>query len=262
LEDSTTLSYGHQVAEELGDLGGPQDSRRQGYLVHSVLLVDAHSERIEGLVDQVRWCRERRKRGQRHQRRARAYEEKESYKWEQASVRMVARLGPKMQDVISVCDREADVYEYLRYKVTEQQRYLVRSSWNRHTADAHGDVRSSARQLPCLGTYEVMVAQKGGRRGRRAEVTLKAGAVFAPLFSAFGPDPIRQRLEIGEGRVLVTTSSLYRKKVAAIRAELPTLEHVLIVPDETNPAAVEGTLDLPEGLDAKYSVILFYRGHW
>ncbi|MEJ2119259.1 MAG: hypothetical protein P8Z76_00870 [Alphaproteobacteria bacterium] len=23
-----------------------------------------------------------------------------------------------------------------------------------------------------------------------------------------------------------------------------------------------GTLDLPEGLDAKYRVILFYRGHW
>ena len=23
-----------------------------------------------------------------------------------------------------------------------------------------------------------------------------------------------------------------------------------------------GTLDLPEGLDAKYRVVLFYRGHW
>ncbi len=23
-----------------------------------------------------------------------------------------------------------------------------------------------------------------------------------------------------------------------------------------------GTLELPEGLDAKYRVILFYRGHW
>ncbi|HYS50145.1 MAG TPA: hypothetical protein VEM36_15345 [Xanthobacteraceae bacterium] len=23
-----------------------------------------------------------------------------------------------------------------------------------------------------------------------------------------------------------------------------------------------GTLDLPEGLDAKYRIILFYRGHW
>jgi hypothetical protein len=29
--------------------------------------------------------------------------------------------------------------------------------------------------------------------------TLKAGAVFCPLFSAFGPEPIRQRLELGEG---------------------------------------------------------------
>jgi len=23
-----------------------------------------------------------------------------------------------------------------------------------------------------------------------------------------------------------------------------------------------GTLDLPQGLDARYKVILFYRGHW
>lgn len=23
-----------------------------------------------------------------------------------------------------------------------------------------------------------------------------------------------------------------------------------------------GTLDLPDGIDAKYKVILFYRGHW
>jgi acetyl-CoA synthetase len=35
--------------------------------------------------------------------------------------------------------------------------------------------------------------------------TLKYGAVACPLFSAFGPEPIRQRLDIGGGRVLVTT---------------------------------------------------------
>jgi hypothetical protein len=23
-----------------------------------------------------------------------------------------------------------------------------------------------------------------------------------------------------------------------------------------------GTLDLPQGLDAKYKIVLFYRGHW
>lgn len=59
---------------------------------------------------------------------------------------------------------------------------------------------------------------------------LKARYVFCPLFSAFGPEPIRARLAIGEGRVLVTTDLLYERKVRAIRDSLPALEHVLIVP--------------------------------
>jgi acetyl-CoA synthetase len=59
--------------------------------------------------------------------------------------------------------------------------------------------------------------------------TLKCTAVFSPLFSSFGPEPIRERLRLSRARVLVTTASLYRRKVAKLRAELPDLEHVLIV---------------------------------
>ena len=36
--------------------------------------------------------------------------------------------------------------------------------------------------------------------------TLKNRSVFCPLFSAFGPDPIRMRLQLGDARVLVTTA--------------------------------------------------------
>lgn len=35
--------------------------------------------------------------------------------------------------------------------------------------------------------------------------TLKAGCVFSPLFSAFGPEPVQARMSRGHGRVLVTT---------------------------------------------------------
>jgi acetyl-CoA synthetase len=74
--------------------------------------------------------------------------------------------------------------------------------------------------------------------------TLKHRAVFCPLFSAFGPEPIRARLAIGNPRVLVTTESLYTRKVAALRAALPQLEHVLLVADEPGgPTSVSGTLD-------------------
>jgi acetyl-CoA synthetase len=73
--------------------------------------------------------------------------------------------------------------------------------------------------------------------------TLKNRSVFCPLFSAFGPEPIRARLTIGQARVLVTTPLLYQKKVAPQRAALPDLEHVLLVGDGREPTAVPGTKD-------------------
>jgi acetyl-CoA synthetase len=64
--------------------------------------------------------------------------------------------------------------------------------------------------------------------------TLKCGCVYCPLFSAFGPEPVKSRMEIGDAKVLVTTSALYRRKVAGIRQQLPNLEHVLLI-DDTDP---------------------------
>jgi acetyl-CoA synthetase len=57
--------------------------------------------------------------------------------------------------------------------------------------------------------------------------SLKAGAVFCPLFSAFGPEPILTRLRLGEAKVLVTTEALYDRKVAGIRDQVPSLAHIV-----------------------------------
>jgi acetyl-CoA synthetase len=74
--------------------------------------------------------------------------------------------------------------------------------------------------------------------------TLKRRSVVCPLFSAFGPEPVRQRLALGDGRVLVTTPALYRRKVAPIRHLLPRLEHVILVGgDDRGPDGdVDGAL--------------------
>jgi len=73
--------------------------------------------------------------------------------------------------------------------------------------------------------------------------SLKNKSVFCPLFSQFGPEPIHSRLELGGARVLVTTPSLYQKKVAPIRASLPKLEHVLLAHEPGGPLA-PGTAEL------------------
>ncbi len=79
---------------------------------------------------------------------------------------------------------------------------------------------------------------------------LKNGSVFCPLFSAFGPEPIRQRLELGDARVLVTTGALFDAKVAKLLDSLPKLQHVILV-DAHDPDKGSGQLlDFDEALAA------------
>jgi acetyl-CoA synthetase len=73
--------------------------------------------------------------------------------------------------------------------------------------------------------------------------TLKARGIFCPLFSAFGPEPIRSRLAIGEATLLVTTESLYRRKVEGLRGALPRAMQVLVVAEDGGRTAIPGTLD-------------------
>ena len=79
--------------------------------------------------------------------------------------------------------------------------------------------------------------------------TWKAGGVVCPLFAAFGPEPIRQRLELGDARVLVTTASLYRRKVAPIRDRIPFVRTILII-DRDADDVPDGTMSMPALIDA------------
>jgi acetyl-CoA synthetase len=69
---------------------------------------------------------------------------------------------------------------------------------------------------------------------------LKCGAAVSPMFSAFGPEPLKTRVNLGAGKVLVTTESLYARRVKKVEAEMPTLRHVLRVDDPQTRGLLEG----------------------
>ena len=57
---------------------------------------------------------------------------------------------------------------------------------------------------------------------------LKIGAIVGPLFSAFGPEPVKDRMSDSGAKVLITQPEL-RKKISGILTELPDLEKIIVV---------------------------------
>jgi len=56
----------------------------------------------------------------------------------------------------------------------------------------------------------------------------KIGAIAGPLFSAFGPDALRDRLQDSEAKVVITNPAL-KDKIHGIKKDLPDLEHIIVV---------------------------------
>lgn len=122
---------------------------------------------------------------------------------------------------------------------------------NRFAGVLHGlGVRPGERVCILLGrTPELYVAALGA---------WKAGCVVSPLFSAFGPEPVRQRLAISEATTLVTTRELYRRRVAPIRDRLPDLRHVLVTDAVPEGELEGGAIDLSLAMvaaDAEFPIV-------
>ena len=99
---------------------------------------------------------------------------------------------------------------------------------------AQRDIAKGQRVFSLLGrTPELYIAALG---------TLKNGSVFSPLFSAFGPEPIKARMTIGDAKALITSEAFYRRKVEPSRKEFTSLEDVFLIDCSDNPPA--GTTDL------------------
>jgi acetyl-CoA synthetase len=79
--------------------------------------------------------------------------------------------------------------------------------------------------------------------------TLKAGCIIGPLFSAFGPDAVKDRLE-NSGAVLLLTSPDLWRRIASIRPSLPDLKHVVHVQHGRRIEASAGILSYNDLMDA------------
>ncbi len=170
LEDSTGQSFEHSVAAQLGNQNNSESPSRRGWMAHSVLVVDGDTFEPLGLGYQDWWCRKD-GRPAKGAHKKRSYPEKESFKWQRASERMAEMAD--LSNVISVCDREADIALYLHYKQLNQQRFVVRSGQSRSLLAAEGTLHEFMEHAEVRGAASFEIPQSHGVARRSCTVTVQ-----------------------------------------------------------------------------------------
>jgi hypothetical protein len=181
-QDTTSLNYStHPATADLGPIGAKPDGLI-GLIVHDTMAFSVEGTPL-GLLDVQWWARDAEEFGQKHDRKRRPIEEKESYKWLK-SYQQVAQAQRQCPDtmLVSIGDREADVYELFHLALAEPNgpKLLVRAEQDRLLAQAQGQLWSAVTAQPLAGIQALHVPRRQSSPAREAhlevrfaEVTLK-----------------------------------------------------------------------------------------
>jgi len=175
VQDTTVVDYsGHPATSGLVALN---DTRHQGFLVHTTLAFTP--ERVPlGLLAQQVWTRDPAELGQRATRKQRAIADKESSKWLTSLAAVAAaRARCPGTHLVSVGDREADVYDLFVAERPAGVDLLVRAAWDRGVAAPQRHLWAAVAAAPVAALLEVAVPRAAGRPARTAHLTLR----FTPV---------------------------------------------------------------------------------
>lgn len=174
MSNYTFFNYTHHPkTEELGEIGNKQQNQR-GFGMHSTLAVTPSGTPL-GVLTQAFFTRpigapahtpsEVRKL---------PIEEKESYRWIEAFEQTLA-LTPDDTEVVTVCDREADIYEMFVAAQEQNAPLLVRASVDR-CLDEQEEVHKLCQKVerrPITGKLSVEITGNQQQKARQATVSIR-----------------------------------------------------------------------------------------
>jgi hypothetical protein len=190
LEDTSDMSWaGNRPVAGLGPIGLGHEGL-QGFLLHSTLAVawpgNAPGQvrrppvEVLGLAGQIYHVRTPRPQGEkRGQSKARLGRARESQLWAAMGQRLgAAPAGVRWE---RVCDRGADIYEFLVACIGLRHGFIVRAAQDRALATPagapHGHVFQAARAAPTLGHFELPLRARPGQAARVARLAVACAPV-------------------------------------------------------------------------------------
>jgi len=179
VQDTTSLNYStHPATQDLGPIGSQRDGII-GLMVHDTMAFSVEGTPL-GLLDVQCWARDGEEFGKKHQRKQRPIHKKESVKWLDSywHVHQVQQQCPETM-VVSVGDREADIYELFCLAVEQSAgpKLLVRAEQDRLLAEGQGHLWAALQQQPAAGSQQLHVPRRQQRAARQAQLEIRFAEV-------------------------------------------------------------------------------------
>jgi hypothetical protein len=167
LQDTTFLNYTHHPATSgLGPIGGGQ----RGLVMHSTLAATPQGLPL-GVLDQQIWARPEPEPDAKRAKQ-RPIAEKESHKWLTALHETVT-ITPSEIRLVTVADREADIFEFLAEADDLEAEYVIRAAQDRRLKGEVELLWAHMAKQQVGGTITVEVPAKGGKPARQAELQVR-----------------------------------------------------------------------------------------
>lgn len=128
VQDTTELEFAPKKGRR--GLGSISKQGAEGLKVHNILAVSDQGVPL-GLLGQRVWARDKVRKGKGYENRKRKIEDKESYRWIEC-LRATQEMMPEETEVITICDREGDIFELLTEPRREGSHLLIRAAQGRN----------------------------------------------------------------------------------------------------------------------------------
>ncbi len=158
---------------------GPIGKGGNGLILHSSLAVDPNGGQPLGLLWEKLWKREGKVPGKQKRKKAKAFEEKESYKWVESLQKIPEILAEEAGDdnltkVIHVFDREGDISEVFA-EVQKQPNcgVLIRAAHNRSLSDEADYLWDYVEKQPVQFEQKIELPKNHKRKKRTATLALR-----------------------------------------------------------------------------------------
>ena len=174
VQDTTSLDFtAHTDTVGLGPLEHP---KRRGLFVHTTLAVNPDGGVPLGIISQQMWARDPATVGKSDQRKEVPVEGKESGRWVVSVQETEGRLGASVA-VLTVADREADVYELFVLAHELRGQWLIRARHDRNLVGEEQRLVAAVEHQPVCATTTVDLPRTDQRAARRATLEVRRAQV-------------------------------------------------------------------------------------